>query len=78
MPDRIRVFVNGTAVDLPPEAAVADAVDAFDPSLKQGLVSGTAFVTDGRGIEIDPAVRLSWGDILRVASRARRSTDADA
>ena len=75
----IRVFVNAGAVDLPSGAAVADAVRAVDSSLLDKIAGGTAYVTDGRGIEIDPATLLVSGAILRVVVRARaRDADADA
>jgi hypothetical protein len=68
----IRVFVNASPVDVPAGADVAQAVRAFDPTLGPRIVAGAAFVTDGRGIEIEPAARLSAGAILRVVVRARR------
>jgi hypothetical protein len=75
----IRVFVNAGAVDLPTGAIVADAVRAADSSLLDKIAGGTAYVTDGRGIEIDPSTPLERGAILRVVVRARgRSADADA
>jgi hypothetical protein len=75
----IRVFVNAGAVDLPAGADVGDAVRAADPVLAEKVASGMAFVTDGRGIEIDTRARLAGGAILRVVVRARaRSGDADA
>jgi hypothetical protein len=75
----IRVFVNAVAVDLPAGAVVADAVRAADSSLLDKIAGGTAYVTDGRGIEIDPSTPLESGAILRVVVRARaRSVDADA
>jgi hypothetical protein len=75
----IRVFVNADAVDLPAGAVVADAVRAADSSLLDKIAGGTAYVTDGRGIEIDPSTPLESGAILRVVVRARaRSADADA
>ena len=74
----IRVFVNAGAVDLPSGAVVADAVRAADSSLLSKIAGGTAYVTDGRGIEIDPSSPLESGAILRVVLRARaRSADAD-
>jgi hypothetical protein len=77
--DTIRVFVNAGAVDLPAGGAVADAVRSTDPSLLNKIASGAAYVTDGRGIEIDPSTPLVNGAILRVVVRARsRSADADA
>ena len=75
----IRVFVNAGAVDLPSGAVVADAVRAADASLLDKIAGGTAYVTDGRGIEIDPSTILVSGAILRVVVRARaRDADADA
>jgi hypothetical protein len=77
--DAIRVFVNAAALDLPAGAIVADALRAADPSLLDQLAGGAAYVTDGRGIEIDPSTPLVSGAILRVVVRARaRSADADA
>jgi hypothetical protein len=77
--DSIRVFVNTGRVDLPAGANVVDAVRAADPSLVDKISSGAAYVTDGRGIEIDPSTLLESGAILRVVVRARaRSADADA
>lgn len=74
----IRVFVNGGVVDLPAGAAVAEAVRTFDPALAERVAAGAAYVTDGRGIEIDVAESLASGAILRVIVRARRGADADA
>ncbi|MBA3445108.1 MAG: hypothetical protein H0T58_09695 [Gemmatimonadales bacterium] len=78
MSQTIRVFVNAGAVDLPSGADVGAAVRAFDPALERQVASGTAFVTDGRGIEIDTESPLAGGAILRVIVRARRSEGADA
>ena len=81
MSDIIRVFVNASPVDLPAGSDVAQALRAFDATLEPRIATGTAYVTDGRGIEIEPAARLSAGAILRVVVRARRGDrdgDADA
>ena len=74
----IRVFVNTSALDLPVGAAASEAVRAFDPELEARVARGAAYVTDGRGIEIDPSETLASGAILRVVVRARRGPDADA
>jgi hypothetical protein len=74
----IRVFVNGGVVDLPAGTAVAEAVCTFDADLGQQMACGAAYVTDGRGIEVDPSEPLASGAILRVVVRARRGADADA
>jgi hypothetical protein len=78
MPPAIRVFVNSGVVDLPAGSAVADAVREFDPDLSRRVSAGEAYVTDGRGIEVDPADSLASGAILRVVVRARRGSSADA
>lgn len=50
----------------------------FDARLGEHIAAGLAYVTDGRGIEVDPAETLASGAILRVIVRARRGADADA
>jgi hypothetical protein len=76
--DTIKVFVNATGVELPGGARVSEAVAAYDPALLSSVSSGAAYVTDGRGIEIEGDAPLTSGAILRVVVRARRGTDADA
>lgn len=78
MTETIRVFVNTTALDLPAGADVGQALRVFDPDLAAKVERGAAFVTDGRGLELDPAGSLVSGSILRVVVRARRGADADA
>jgi hypothetical protein len=78
LPQTIRVFVNSGAVDLPAGAVVGDAVRLYDARLDEHLAAGAAYVTDGRGIELDVSAPLSSGSILRVVVRARRGVDADA
>ncbi len=78
MTGTIRVFVNAGPLDLPCGADVAQAVRLFDPALERQIAGGTAYVTDGRGIEIDPASPLEGGAILRVVVRARRGESGHA
>ena len=62
-----------------PEGSVAsDAVRQFDAALSDRIAAGEAYITDGRGIEVEPAEPLASGSILRVVVRARRGNDADA
>jgi hypothetical protein len=77
----MRVFVNAVALDVGKGADVRTAVQALDADLERKLATGAAFVTDARGIEIDPEAALAEGAILRVVVSARRDTrepDADA
>jgi hypothetical protein len=78
MSGTLRVFVNARALDLPAGADVRQAVRAYDAGLAGQLEAGAAYVTDGRGIELDPTAPLTGGAILRVAVRARRGTGAGA
>jgi hypothetical protein len=77
MIDTIRVFINTRVLDLPAGAAVVDALRALDPALERQVEGGIAYVTDGRGIEIEPASPLASGAILRVALRARRGSASE-
>jgi hypothetical protein len=80
MPDMtgtIRVFVNASALELPAGADVERAIFAYDPTLLPRIGTGSVYVTDGRGIELEPQVLLANGAILRVVKRARRGVDAD-
>lgn len=78
MTDSIGVFVNGAVLSLPAGTDVAAAVRAFDPALEGQIADGSAYVTDGRGIEISTGTQLSGGAILRVVVRARRGANVDA
>ena len=73
----IRVFVNATPVDVEPGADVRDALRACDPALEASVISGAAYVTDARGIELPLDVRLAAGAILRVVVSARRRSESD-
>lgn len=77
--DTVLAFVNERPVQAPRAGAAADAVRAFDPALAERLAAGQAYLTDGRGIRIEPAAPVSPGDIIRVVVSARRQEpDADA
>jgi hypothetical protein len=75
----IPVFVNDRAVRLAPTSVLADAIAACDPELARAVREGTARVTDGRGIALDPGAAVYPGAILRVVvSARRRGEDTDA
>jgi len=61
-----------------PGSVARDAVAARDPSLLARLDDGTAYLTDGRGIRIDPGAPLAAGAILRVVKSAGRASESDA
>lgn len=71
----MRVFVNATALEVEPGTDVQGAVRAHDPDLEAKLAAGAAFVTDARGIELEPGARLAAGEILRVVVSARRTRE---
>ncbi len=77
----MRVFVNERPVEIDRDQDVLHAVRALDPALAARLGEPGVFVTDGRGVRIEPGDRLSPGAILRVVVSARRGSeepDADA
>jgi hypothetical protein len=78
MTDRmVRVFVNGTGVDLPAGAAALDAVHAWNAALADEVRAGGRIITDSRGLPLDPAAPMSAGSILRVIVRRERTAADD-
>ena len=76
-PDRLRAFVNGTAVTVPRGATVLDAVRAADAAAADAIVAGARAIADSRGLVIEPATSVSGGTVLRVVSaRAKRAGGA--
>ena len=73
-----RVFVDAIAVEVGPGAVARDAVAACDAGVLARLEDGTAYLTDGRGIRLDPAAPLAAGAIVRVVKSARRVPESDA
>lgn len=74
MSETITVFVNEHPVSLPVGATVIEAVSSFDPALPERLASGSATLTDGRGIAMTVDQPLFPGAIVRVIVSARRSS----
>ena len=75
----IPVFINDRLVSVEPGVAAAVAVAAANAEWGSALAEGRAYVTDGRGIRLDPASPLTAGAILRVIVSARQSApEADA
>ena len=73
-----RVFVDAVAVEVAPGSVARDAVAARDAEVLARLEDGTAYLTDGRGIRLDPGAPLAAGAILRVVKSARRASESDA
>lgn len=73
----MRAFVNEAPVLVPAGAAALAAVEAFDPVLAGKVSAGGAYLTDGRGVRMEPGTPLSPGAILRVIT-TRTDRDADA
>ena len=78
-PERLRAFVNGTAVDVAPGATLLDAVRAADPALADAVAAGTRAVADSRGLAVSVTQSVTGGAVLRVVSaRARRADEPAA
>lgn len=71
----LRVFVNGSAVDVPPGATALDAVRAADPAAAEAVRAGGQLVTDSRGLPTDPAQAVRAGSIFRLIPKRDRASD---
>ena len=75
----ILLFINDRPVRVPPESTLGDAVAAGDGALAAKLREGAAYLTDGRGIRVDPSAPVFEGAIIRVIAPARAPrNEADA
>jgi len=77
----VPIYVNDRTADVAPGTPAQDAVSELDAGWAEALSAGKAYLTDGRGIRLDPATPLTAGAIVRVvisARAARESSDADA
>lgn len=73
----VRVFVNGSGVDVPAGSSALDAVRAWNAGAAAEVASGSRVVTDSRGLPIDAATTMNAGSILRlVLNRAREAGEA--
>ncbi|MGH7658824.1 MAG: hypothetical protein ACREL6_11380 [Gemmatimonadales bacterium] len=74
----IRVFINEQPVTVLEGALARAAVEAFDPEMLELLDTGKAYLTDGRGVRLEPDAPLAAGGIVRLISPARREAPGDA
>ena len=77
MSGQIRVFVNERALEVAEGATALDAVRAFDQALALRVIQRSAYLTDGRGIELGGHSQLAPGAIVRVVLSARSRSAAD-
>lgn len=66
----LRIFIDGTGLDVPPGTTVLTAMHLHDGAIAERVAAGTAYVTDARGIEVGRDDRVAAGSILRVVPRA--------
>lgn len=76
--DSIRVYLNEQGIDLPLGATVRDAIHRLLPELLPDCETGSANLTDGRGLPVVLDDRLTGGTILRAARSSRRGAPSDA
>ncbi|MGE5731926.1 MAG: hypothetical protein ACM37U_08300 [Gemmatimonas sp.] len=75
----LRVFVNGSGVDVPAGSAALDAVRAWNADAAGDVTAGTRLITDSRGLPIDAATPMSAGSILRlIANRGAALPDPES
>jgi hypothetical protein len=74
MPDRsIRVFINGSGIEVPAGSTALDAVRAHDASAAVEIEQGSRLITDSRGLPIDVSTPVSAGSILRLVANRERA-----
>jgi hypothetical protein len=79
MTETVLVFIDDRALSVPPGTTVLAAVARVDPSLAERIQGGSAYLTDGRGIRMDPSTPVFEGAIIRVIAPARAPrNEADA
>lgn len=79
MSDPVTVFINERPVRAAAGSSAADAVALLDPALAGSLLRGGAYLTDARGIRVEPGAPVYSGAIFRVVQSARAAPDeADA
>lgn len=75
MSETLRVFVNGTGVDLPAGSSVLDAVSAVDAAAAAAIRAGTRAAVDSRGLPVSGDTPLHGGFVMRIVSaRALRTS----
>lgn len=75
----VRVFVNGSGVDVPAGSAALDAVRAWNADAAGDVSAGTRLITDSRGLPIDAGTQMSAGSILRlIANRGATLPDPES
>jgi len=73
----VRVFVNGSGVEVPAGSVALDAVQTWNADAAGEVSSGARLITDSRGLPIDPATPMSAGSILRLIPKRGAATDAE-
>lgn len=74
MTSSARVFVNGTALDVPRGATTLDAIRQWDAAAADAVGRGASLITDSRGLPAIPDAPIQAGAIFRVIpARAHRS-----
>jgi len=74
-PERLRAFVNGSAVEVDRGATLIDAVRAADAALAAAVAAGTRAIADSRGLVVDQTLPVTGGAVLRVVSASARRAE---
>ncbi len=69
--DTIRVFIDEAPLAIASGSTVREAVTIHNAALLDPLDNGRAYVTDGRGVRVEPDAPLHGGSILRVVVSSR-------
>lgn len=74
--DNLRVFVNGSALDVPRGATALDCVRHWRGEEADAIAAGKRIITDSRGLPIASTSPASAGSIYRTATN--RAAEARA
>lgn len=74
-PQVIRVYVNGTGVDVPPGSTALDAVRRWNADAAAEVERGARALTDSRGLPAAPDTPVHGGAIFRLVSARQRGEE---
>ena len=74
-PATVRVYVNGTGLDVPASATALDAVRRWSADAAAEIERGVRALTDSRGLPTTPDAPVHGGAIFRIVSARQRSEE---
>jgi len=76
MSEKVRIYINGRAIEVDASATALEAVEAWDEIQAAAVRSGERMITDSRGIVTSNNTPVHNGSIFRIV-RARQTAADD-